>query len=884
MKKLIAALLILVLLVPMGITTNAETAEVEKKPFTLANWTVGTKEYTNVYFMPFFWSSGAKYRESLRNGEVVVCWREVGNVDTIPEMAVKLKELFDTYPEGSRYINFSTLVATFQECNDICYFERIPPMISKWLDEFFTEYKRIGGQLDGMAVDIEYLDIYAHYIHQNYFKDDPLIYSKLEQNPVYQEKIRPQLVERGFVFYDKVTEMTPELYAIHPNSGSKYAISRSIWDTVMRNYLNETINKSMAPLFKHYPDATLSDYKVKQMQPWVKEVSESGGVVGSGGNKTTVGNANNENFYSVRPSSSFFKTDNAPAYKTLPGYVGINYENTKFNRFMFEANLGKTTYLGKGDNRITWWIAHAYYGESRAHTPYYSELLFHLGLLNPEVYLGYILQQDCKTDGQKDPVKYQNALQIVDDCLRQMSDIAGYADRKAIAVEPNWNHSFVLSGMYANGRNVWRITPDTDLVSVEAFKVSDTDPTFKIGNETITFPGGKIIPDSEVCDIGTCGYWVETTADVMPVITRTEEYYRFNAGYQETYENYEVNTKYNYTNALPAACWEIKNQAGGTSTVIADPSNANNRVLAVTGSFTAKNVKMPKNIRAGDSYAKHQAWEVSFILPADMAADAQLQLLNVVPEKKTATDQGVKIAGGKVYYDQSGAYVELAGVTLTPGSKYTLIREMDFTTENAYTSSYYIYGADGTLLGKAENIPTVQMDIPVYSVNLNATNIAGEAVLFDDYRLYPTQITTDFFLYDAALGLKIEDTSKPHDGSVGYRLSWLNATDTEKHYSVMAAYYDGETMVSEEVVAEVTLAAGKDGILTGVAEHNQPGKTMLVYLKENPPIAENAATDTEKASRNWILIGSVAGAAVVAGAAAVAVVKKKKKAKKTDAE
>ncbi len=863
MKKLLAILLIIAMLVPMGITVGAQEAEIEKKPFTLANWTVGTKEYTNVYYMPFFWSSGDKYRESLRNGEVVVCWREVGNVDTIPELAVKLKELFDTFPKGSRYINFSTLAATFQECNDICFFERIPPMISKWLDEFYTEYKRIGGELDGMAVDIEYLDIYCHYIEGNYFKDDPLIYSKLEQNPAYKEKIRPKLVERGFKFYENITEYTPELYALHPNSGSQYAVSRSIWDTVMRNYLNDIINESCAPLFKHFPDATLSDYTIKQMQPWVKEVSEGGGVIGSGGNKTSVGNASNENFYSVRPGTSFFKSENTPLYKTLPGYVGTVYENTPFSRFLFEANLGKTTYLGKGDNRITWWIAHAYYGESRAHTPYYSELLFHLGLLNPEVYHGYILQQDCLTDKKRDPEKYQNALQIVDDCLRQMSEIAGYADRKPIAVESNWNHSFVLSGMYAGGRNVWRITPDNTKVSVEEFKVDAADPTFKIGDETVTFPGGKIIADSPVYDIGTCGYWVETAADVMPIITRTEEYYRYNAGYQETFESYETGTQYNYNNALPAGCWEVRNKSDAT--VIADPANAENRVLAIKGDYSAKNVIMPKNIHAGDAYAKHQAWEVSFTLPADMPDNAQLQLLNVIPEKKKATDQGVKIAGAKLYYDQAGEYIELADVTLAAGSKYTLIREMDFSVENAYTSSYFLYGADGKLLGKAENIPTAEMEIPVFSVNLSAKKITGEALLIDDYRLYPTKVITNMYLYDAATGMKLEEPEKSHNGDVGYRLSWLNTTGEEKTYCVMAGRYKDGSLVSEQILQEVKLAPNADGVSTGVAENKNEGETILVYLKEK----ENAHSNL------WI----IAAAAVVIAVTVIAVIviKKKKK-------
>ena len=44
MKKLLAVLLIIAMLVPLGITVGAQEAEIEKKPFYLANWTVGTKE------------------------------------------------------------------------------------------------------------------------------------------------------------------------------------------------------------------------------------------------------------------------------------------------------------------------------------------------------------------------------------------------------------------------------------------------------------------------------------------------------------------------------------------------------------------------------------------------------------------------------------------------------------------------------------------------------------------------------------------------------------------------------------------------------------------------------------------------------------------------
>ena len=54
----------------------------------------------------------------------------------------------------------------------------------------------------------------------------------------------------------------------------------------------------------------------------------------------------------------------------------------------------------------------------------------------------------------------------------------------------------------------------------------------------------------------------------------------------------------------------------------------------------------------------------------------------------------------------------------------------------------------------------------------------------------------------------------------------------------MAAYYDGDKLVSEEAVKEVKMAADFDGIVTGVVENKQEGKQLLVYLKDNNPIED----------------------------------------------
>ena len=798
MKKLFAVLLTVALLLPLGMSIQAE--EIEKKPYYLANWSNFRGEYTNVYLM-----------SSIPSGT---------------NSAQQLKELFDTYPDGARYVNFgrgSWMLRGNVEAP--CFFGKGVTALKAWLEDYLAEYSALGGKLDGLAFDIEYLNIYAHYIHDNYFKKDPDIYSKMEQNQEYQTKIRPRLVERGFKFYENITPNTPELYCLHPNSGSQYAISRSIWDSVMRSYLGECITEACEPLWKYYPEAVVSDYQSKNVAPWLQEPGDNGGILGGGGLQTTAGNSSNENFYFIRPTSLFYTNSSTkgPQYLTLPGYTDAVYEESAFHNFMYDTVLAKDTYLASDDGAVSWWIAHYLYTDS-ATSPYYAETLYHLGLLNPSIFLGYIYANEFSWDGY-----FEDSLEVVDNCLQELTRVAGYADRKTVYATPNWNHHFVLTGMYTGGRNLWRLTPDTGMVSVEDFKIEGTDLTFCVGGETITFPQGKIIPDGKVYDIGTCGYWIETPADVEPVIARTEDYHKTYPAFAETFEGYEAGTEYTYNNAKPAACWEISKQGGGMGTVVAD---GNGQALAIKGTFTAKNVHMPENITAGDAYAKHQVWEVSFTLPADFASDAELILLNGSGEKKNSKDGGIKIAGGKVYYSQGEEYVEMPNVTLSADTKYTVVRDMDFTDKDAITCDYYVYAGD-TLLGKAMDIAVAPITLPTASISIGCKKVTGEPVLLDDYKLYPTAAQADISLYDTATGMKVTDPETPKQGSTTYRVSWVNATNDTQSYSLMAAFYKGDTLVEEKLVRTLQMDPNWDGVFTGNVENTAEGQTVRVYLVDN---------------------------------------------------
>ena len=760
MKKLFAFLLVLAMLIPMGTIAQAEEA-VGTKPFYMLQWGEFQSDLTNVYNMPFVWTNKA----FLNAGNILgSTWVSLADSYDVHEVAAALADQFATQPAGSRGFIFCLAPDAFRSDSyreDIVFVDKGVAAVQLWLHEFLKTFKANNGQLDHLVIDIEFEDLYATYIHSRYAVKDPLIYKKIVDNPLYATDIRPKLEERGFKFFPNVTDETPEIFSIHPSSGDEYKQSRSIWDAVLRSYINGKVTEACKEVWDYYPDCIVSDYQSKNIRPWLKELSDAGGVEGVGGNFEHAGNSSNENTYSVRPYSFWTTASQAPKYATLPGYNKAVYDNVPFSYFMYDINLFKNNYLAANGVDVSYWIAHHLYNtkneNSPSETPYYVETILHTGLLDPSNFMGYIIKSEVG-----DAAKYELALQIVDDAMKELTRVVGAADRKPLDVATDWNSKFLLSGMYAGGSNYYRITPDTTVISLEDFKVADAkDPTFRVNGETVTFPGGEIITDGNVRELGTCGYWIKTATDVKPVITRDANYWTTYPTYQETYDGFEVGTEYTFKTALPTACWEVKKNKDSIGTIAADPLDPNNKVLALKGTYNMANVNLPKNVTAGDTYAEHQAWEITVQVPADMAAEAEVTLLRITNEKRKPTDGGVKIVGGKLYYDNAGAYVEMENVAITAGAKYKIVREMNFTNPEAVTCSYYVYDGTGALIGRAKNVPATVMDVPVFAINLGVTGVTGEAVLLDNYKLYPTKVGYDFELYNADTGIQYTDITTP---------------------------------------------------------------------------------------------------------------------------
>ncbi len=805
MKRIIAMLLVLTciaVLIPAG--TQVDAAAVTKKPFYMLNWEpVLWLDGDYVLDAPYFSASYSTGASSPR-----ISWN---NVSDIKQLAANLKYDFEDRPEGTRHIYLDQpFRAITKLTEDYVYFYKATASVKAWVEEFLAEYKRIGGELDGIFVDVEYTKGSEWYLYiDEYYAGNRDVYWEIVNNPRYETLVRPKLEKWGFNFWpeSKQTNERSEIWPVYSESGSQYAQDRAIWNLVVEELLADSLNESVyEPLLKYYPQALFCDYGRYDTYGWQK--THGGTMNHSTGNGSKVGNVSNRQCYPYEPWENWIGQYNTPV-----AFNDVKYTATPYNVAMWGVTQTKNMYEADSNHRISSWMTFFNFQPnhpgSSSNTPYYSETIFHIGLLDPQPFYGYIMKSEVESYGSDNPdpnvSDYDYALEIVRELMAELTRVAGYSDRKPIYIPANWNSNFMLSGMYANGRNIWRITPDIYTgTSVEAFKVKDNDPTFQIAGQTITFPQGKIIADSKISQVGTCGYWVETPANVTPIITGGADRYEKDPSFQETFEGFANGASFS------GDAWSI---SGGGVKV---QSHNGGKALALTGNATVKNTKAPKNITAGDSYAEQQVWQVTVTAPTG----GELELL-----RASNKDLGVKISNGKVYYDNGGSYKELSGVSVSAGSTYIIKREVDLREAGLFTSNYTVCDASGKVLGSVKDVDMANVSRPVSEISITAKNITGTAYI-DNYKLYPTGLTTDFEVYDATTGFQV-DTNKTRNADTAYRVSWLNGTDKD----LMAKVYNGSTLVGE-----FRMGAGQDGQNTGVVKANSKSVLLTIKTEDAPPL------------------------------------------------
>lgn len=813
------SLVMLLSLLPLGTMVSAAT--IEKEAFYMVN-SSDDGDVPYIYDMPEITTTHSKIKDSDISNSCS------GYDSTfIEDIAAEMKDDFDARPEGTRYFELKMFRTAVEALNEsVVYWDDAVEVTKEWLTEYLKEYKKIGGKLDGIIMDIEFEHLHGTYIYDWVYKGNVRngvpanqnIYKDIVNDPRYQTEIRPMLVERGFKFWENPTGDESEIWTINDgfslNSKLKTDKYWRIWLNVMNLRMAEAANEAVyEPLQKYFPGAILSDYQMADNDTWQKQLDQYADPATL--NTSKIGNTSNFNAY------NYAVNDSVPGNKTPVGYNKAVYGDEPFDMTLWDVNMFKKMYEATDTGLVNAWVAgyNNKYGQakvfSNVNTPYYTETMLHMGLLNMSPsFLGYVIPKEEAAAGND----FKTSMLVISDILAELTRVAGASDRKAISTPVSWNGEYILSGMYAGGRNIWRITPNTNVISVKDFKVKDKAPTFSVEGQTVVFPQGRIIKDGSIRAVGTCGYWVETPANVMPVITSTTDRYAKYPAYEENFQQYSAGTTLAANTAQPKNAWKT------SGTALKVQASGSNKGLAMTGTATLQNVNIPKYVTAGDSFAKQQAWEISFTLPANLGANAVLKLLMC-----DDNDGGIKIANGKMYYDENGTYKELSGVSLSAGT-YTVKREVDF---NTYKSSYAIYSSNGALLKEVKNVAMADVSVlekvaapkEVFAIEMACENV-NNAIFVDNYKLYPTGVTTEFSLYDAKIGTQLTNLNEVRTKDTAYRLSWMNTSNENK----VAYVYN---VKNGAIIKKVEMPAGQDGVVAGVVQANSGAAVQLAVKTEN---------------------------------------------------
>lgn len=488
----------------LGVYNFRVCGEVESVSYTATDNDVALAEPDD--FFTTMWSDNLKTMvEDHIQGPI---WVRLGTITgNVEAKARAIKEEMDRREPGKRFLYIHTDASQDYLINDtdVLWQQEDVEELATLLDNFFKVYYEVGGQLDAVHTDIEAvmttwqvrgfdpegLGTLSAIIDRNL--------NNITEDPLYTSYIRPQLAERGFNFKINTDLGRNELYDIgyyqayvNPDRVTKDKCNYLIWDAVASNYKNECLTQAIyEPARKYFPNVYYCNYGSNDRVA----ADYNGGVhkYEFGGDRTKAGTHSCPVLYDSSAGSPYLE-----ARGLANGMRGV----------MLATEDG---------NVMPWVVSKGYHSYSHIHedVPYFYEYLFHIALCNPDALLLYGPQY-YNTDPAD---RVQLNITGMREALDEFNEYAVKTDAKTLIQNRINTQDFMVSGMYTNGRNLWRITPDNTVVSVDEFLKSDNgNPTFYVSGQTVTFPGGRILDNM----YSEYGYWIETDAGVEPTITYDE--------------------------------------------------------------------------------------------------------------------------------------------------------------------------------------------------------------------------------------------------------------------------------------------------------------------------------------------------------------------------
>lgn len=500
------------------------------------SWSLVDPEIENVHPM-FYLYGGEKGTRPEDPEKETIAYLYDGNYAA---EAQKMKTYMESRPEEGRVVipHFGKLIFNLDPDNPntfdnwFWWDKGIDEAISR-LDAFFEAYKAIDGPpIYALFFDFEAGCDYSNISWGSIGSDTQLpmselvkVYDKIIADPRYEKDVRKILDEMGFEFYngDDYNELR-YYYRNESAHRESFYIAQKFASERAAMYLNEIYEA----VKKHYPDIIFSNYgsysRVKadvMLEPmnasWYNAVPEE-----SDRKASSIGTHMSPVLY-----GQMSMTDRTVGSVAYDGYAyGTTYKKTPFNAAIAVLQRMQRTTAYHDDQMIMPWIMPYTSDYSSASptpfssTEYYKELMLQLGLCNARSFLFF--NNSVRTP----ELDVMGENQLMSDLMDELNFFVGYSGKKSLVETPlSGNARYMLSGMSANGQNVWRIAPDIYTpdgngghVSKESFLADSENLIFRIGNQCIDFPEGSYITEYED-ELSSVGYWV-----ITPVGTRPIEY------------------------------------------------------------------------------------------------------------------------------------------------------------------------------------------------------------------------------------------------------------------------------------------------------------------------------------------------------------------------
>ena len=352
-------------------------------------------------------------------------------------------------------------------------------------DAFFKAFKEAGGQVDVFALD------YEQGVTNWHLRNDPAHFAAIQNDPRFPE------VAKILGFDDLVGTV------------AKYQGSQNYlkWNALMNERRAADLNRAVyEPIRKYFPNVKFSNYGDFHTSPKIEVPEINNHKAYLFGTGTHVG---------THQSSELYGRDGQINKRKLDG-ENI-YEATPFNMFLYEMNRMRSM-AASSTVPIQPWVAFKPFNESPfKDSDYYQESLFHIGLTGADAFLLWNPRLWSKKQKPEDWGNEETD-RLASQLLHQLDGLVGVPNRKTLTTSfIPWNSDYLLSGMNAGERSIWRFTPKLAAGDVASKCVVSLEPaTFEVGKSRIVIPGGRVIAPEPV--LSSAGVWVEAPANAVPAV------------------------------------------------------------------------------------------------------------------------------------------------------------------------------------------------------------------------------------------------------------------------------------------------------------------------------------------------------------------------------